>query len=117
MAPLEVRICPDIDFISLVVEIGTVIDEGKIGNDEIGSAPFSAARRRIERFHVGDRISIIAGRLSVVRPEAMVTEDMEELRHLAQRQTVFHVVGRELLFEGCGFGCLPLSPPHDALWP
>jgi hypothetical protein len=83
LAPLEVRICPDVDFISLVVEIGTVIDEGKVGNDEIGSAPFSAARRRIEIFHVGDRISIIAGRLSVVRPEAMVTEGMEELRHLA----------------------------------
>lgn len=117
LAPLEVRIGPDIDLISLVVEIGTVIDEGKVGNDEIGSAPLWATRRRSKLFDVRDRIASLAGRLDGVRHAMIVTEGIEALRHRAQGKTVFYVVGEELMFKDRGLGCLPLSPPHDALWP
>src|SRR5262249_37854928 len=108
---------PNVYPLSLVVEMGTVVDVLKIRIEEFFPPPLLHRPQSIYLLYACDDRAISSPRLLVGRRFGPGATDVEKLRHLSQRQTVFQVVSDEPPLPLLGVGRLPTRSPYKALNP
>src|SRR6266511_2024249 len=67
LVTLEAWTRPNEDPVPLVVEIGALVDEGKVGEREIGAAPLPAARQGLNLLHPRHLVSLMTCSLGLRR--------------------------------------------------
>ncbi len=112
---LEGLVRPNEHPITLIVEIGPLIDECKIRDGKRCSAPLWAARGLGNLLHTRYTLASLDHCLGRRQCGLAGADTVEELCHYAQGDAVLSIVRRKRLLESSRAGRLPLLSPHDAL--
>src|SRR5207253_142755 len=107
----------EVDFLPLIIEVGTTVDLVEGLDGEILPAPLLAARRGLDLVRPGDGGASLCCLPPFAAASCRLADGLDELRNLPQGGTVLGVVGQQLVLPALLPGLLPACSPHQALQP